>query len=87
MTNKELIEKAEQLWNFFEEKIFINDGNFSYSTNLVFAFADYIDNISDEDLQDFLQCDDQETLINFKKIISRAIDKWLQDFSKTMAIM
>ena len=87
MTNKELIEKADKIWNIFEKEIFINNGNFSYTTNLVLSFADYIDNISNEDLQDFLESDDEQTLISFKKIINQAIDKWLQDFSKIMAIM
>ena len=87
MTKTELIDKACKFMNMYEEKIFINDGNYSYTTNLILSFADYIDNISDDDLQDFLKCRDQTTISEFKKIINQAIDKWLQDFSKTMAIM
>ena len=87
MTNEELIDKADKMWNIFEEKMFNNDGCFSYTTNLVLSFADYMDNISDEDLQDFLGCDDKRTIITFKEIVNRAVDKWLQDFAKTMAIM
>lgn len=87
MTEKELKEKADNLWFYYAENIFENNGNYSYSTNLVFSFADYIENISDTDFADYLQCSDINTVNQFKKMLNRAIDNWLKDNSKTLAIM
>lgn len=55
MDNKQLKQKANELWYFFENNIFINDGKFSYNTNLVFAFADYVEELTNIDLLEFLQ--------------------------------
>ncbi len=87
MTEEELKEKAEKLWIYFAENIFENKGNYSYNTNLVFSFADYIDNLSDTDIADYLQCSDIAIVIHFKKMLNHAIDVWLKDYSKTIALM
>ena len=79
--------KADELWYWFEDNLFKNDGIYSYNTNLVFAFADYVDGVSDDDLADFLQCRQKRTVKRFRKMLNNGIDAWLQDFAKTMAIM
>ena len=55
MNNNQLKQKADELWYLFENNIFDNKGNFSYNTNLVFAFADYIEELTNTDLSEFLQ--------------------------------
>ena len=87
MTDTNLKQKADELWYFFENNLFVNDGVYSYNTNLVFAFADYIDNLSDADLSDFLHTSDADTIQHFRQMINHAIDRWLSDFAKTVAIM
>lgn len=54
MTEEQLKNKADELWYYYEQSLFENSGNFSYKTNLVFAFADYVDCLSDDDLSDLL---------------------------------
>ena len=87
MTQEELREKADELWCFFEQNVFKNEGIYSYNTNLVFAFADYVDGLSDDDLSDFLNSDDVATIDNFRVMLNSGIEKWLTDFSKTFMIM
>ena len=87
MNQHQIHKKADELWHFFENNIFVNNGQYSYNTNLVFSFADYIDSLSDEDLADFLQCSQNCDVKLFRKILNDGVDKWLHDFAKTLAIM
>lgn len=87
MTEAKMKNKADKLWWYFEENLFINNGRFSYNTNLIFAFADYIDSLSDEKLSEFLDSNKPEDIKSFRKMLLCGIDRWLEQFSKTMAIM
>lgn len=87
MTKTEMKNKADELWAYFEENLFVNKGYFPYNTNLVFAFADYIDSVSDDCLSEFLNSDKTEDIAAFRKMLKRGVDLWLEQFSKIMAIM
>lgn len=87
MKRVELRAKADELWFYFERNVFTNEGCFSYNTNLVFAFADYVDTVSDETLSEFLNSERRSDVRTFRKMLNRGIDRWLEQFSKTMAIM
>lgn len=87
MTEEELKAKADNLWFYYAENVFENNGCYSYTTNLVFSFADYVDNMTDIDIADYLHCSDEETITRFRNMLNHAIDIWIKDFSKTMAIM
>lgn len=87
MTDDKMKEKADELWLFFEQNVFKNDGEYSYNTNLVFAFADYVDGLSDDNLSDFLGSDDENLIIKFRQMINAGIEEWLSAFAKTFMIM
>lgn len=87
MKRTKMKNKADELWFYFEKNIFVNEGRFSYDTNLVFAFADYVDSVSDDTLAEFLNTRKSSDVRNFRKMLNRGIDRWLAMFSKTMAIM
>ena len=87
MTEEYLKAKADKLWIYYAENIFENNGIYSYTTNLVFSFADYVENLSDKDLSDYLECTDSNMITHFRDMLNNAIDAWINDFSKTMAIM
>lgn len=87
MKRAKLKAKADELWFYFEKNVFTNEGRFSYNTNLVFAFADYVDSASDETLSEFLNSKRRADVRAFRKMLNRGIDLWLAQFSKTMAIM
>lgn len=87
MANMDMKHQADKLWKYFEENIFVNNGRFSYNTNLVFAFADYIDSLSDDRLSEFLENGNAEDVKAFRQMLGQGIDRWLEQFSKTMAIM
>ena len=87
MKRTKMKNKADELWFYFEKNIFVNEGRFSYNTNLVFAFADYVDSVSDDTLAEFLNTRKSSDVRNFRKMLNRGIDRWLSMFSKTMAIM
>ncbi len=87
MDNKQLKQKADEFWYFFENNIFINEGNFSYNTNLVFAFADYIEELTNNELLEFLQSEAEKDAIQFRKMLKDGVNRWLDDFAKTFVIM
>ncbi len=68
----------------FEENIFVYQGIYPYQTELVFAFADYIEKLSDADLQQLLPNLNPEQV---KKLVNKGTDKWLQKYAKTMFLL
>lgn len=90
--------KADQLFAWFEQNKFVNSGVYPRNTNLVFAFADFIDSLSDDKLLEILNFDN-DILVNnkteasqievehFRSIVKEGIDSWLRYNAKTMAII
>lgn len=72
-------------WNFEQHK-FVNDGVWPYQVNLIFAFADYIETLKEDDVLPFVS---ESTFIDLELIKEKArqgIDLWLNDNMKTLMI-
>ena len=50
-------------------------------------FADYVEELTSIDLLEFLQSEDEQDSVKFRKMLQEGIDNWLDDFAKTFAIM
>ena len=78
--------KIDNLFWWFEENLFKNEGDYPRQTNLVLEFADYVDDASDFELAERLDLykeykDDEEALEVVRHIrteILNGIDKWLE---------
>ena len=70
-------------WNF-EQNQFQYHGIYPYQTELVFAFADYIEKISDNELQEIIPDISPQRI---KKIVSQGTEKWLKKHAKTMCLL
>lgn len=68
----------------FEQNLFINDGIWPRQVNLVFAFADYIEAMSEEDIIPFIPKDAQPDLKAIKNRALQGINLWLQQNMKTL---
>lgn len=70
-------------WRFAEEK-FVYGGVYPYYTELVFAFADYVENAGDDELRRLLPGCCPSLL---RKTVRRGTDKWLRRHAKTMMLL
>lgn len=87
MTENELKLAADKLFWRFEQEKFEYEGQYCYATELVFAFADYVDKLNDDFLYDFLQTEDDKEVRRFRDMLQKGVDSWLQKNVKTMLIM
>jgi len=72
-------------WDFEQNK-FVNDGVWPRAVNLIFAFADYVDQLSEEDVLPFVP-DDMFLDINLiKQKAMQGINLWLDENMKTLMI-
>lgn len=79
---------ANKLLCRFEVERFQNSGRYSYQMNLVLAFDEYVRQMNDWDLQDYLETDDTEVVRKFRHMIDCGVDEWLSVFDvKTLALM
>lgn len=69
-------EQIDAMFFDFEQKHFDpSESSYPYNTALVFAFADYVDNMSNKDLAErFVESDIQK----IRKAINNGINKWLR---------
>ena len=78
MTNMaDLKFKADTLFWVFENNFFENRGNFPRKTNLVLEFAAFIDQASQNQLENYVSFVSHEEFKQLKKLISQGIDIWL----------
>lgn len=68
----------------FEQNKFINDGIWPRQVNLVFAFADYIENIAPEDILALIPKDAQPDIKAIKERAMQGINLWLKENMKTL---
>jgi len=87
MTKSEFTDKADQLFWQYEREKFEYSGRYCYMTELIFRFADYVDELKDEELLEFLASEDKAKAGQFRCLLQKGIDRWLQDNAKTMLIM
>lgn len=76
--NKQAIDaKLNQLFWWFEENEFKNDGEWGRRMNLVFEFADFLDSQTVDDLAEIINCNEDEAL-EIKKIGAAGCSEWLR---------
>ena len=73
-----LKEKIDNLFSWFENNKFTNEGNYPRSTNLVFEFDEWIRELSDISLSEYLGVS-LKSAVQARKMISAGIDKWLEN--------
>ena len=76
----------EEIFFDFEQNVFVNEGTWPRKVNLVFAFADYISDISDEDLAIYLKTTNPRSIQKFRASAQKSIDLWLQQNIKTLML-
>lgn len=86
MTNQELNNILNDVFFDFENNLFINEGCWPRKVNLIFAFADYIDTLSDEDIAEKLNSTDAFLIDKFRKTATKGIDLWLKENMKTLML-
>ena len=86
MSDKKIFEILNWIFFDFEENIFINDGVWPRKVNLIFAFWDYIENLSDLQISDILKTNNPSNIERFRLIAKQGIEKWLNENMKTLMI-
>lgn len=85
LSKKQLQTKASDLFTYFEFNKFRNELSYSKKTNLLLEFCDYIEHLSDWEIADILNSDNNSDVRNFRKIINNGADIWLGDLIKTIS--
>ncbi len=75
-----------QLFFQFEENIFVNDGVWPRKVNLIFAFADYIENMKDAEIAYYLETENQSIINDFRLAARKGIEAWLKENMKTLMV-
>lgn len=70
-------------WRFADEK-FCYTAVWPYYTELVFAFADYVDALPDEELARLLEC---QNPAHARRLAAAGVDIWLTKNAKTLLIL
>lgn len=86
MTQDQLEYVLDALFWDFEQNKFINDGVWPYKVNLIFAFADYVDNLKIEDITPFAPENMSIDLDIIKQKAMQGINLWLEENMKTLMI-
>lgn len=86
VNDKNLFNILNELFFNFEENIFVNNGVWPRKVNLIFAFSDYIEELSDKQIADILTTNDALLIEQFRITARKGIEKWLNDNMKTLMI-
>ncbi|MBR2923190.1 MAG: hypothetical protein IKC10_07745 [Alphaproteobacteria bacterium] len=86
MDNENFYNILNELFFSFEENIFVNNGIWPRKVNLIFAFWDYIETMSDAQIADILITDDATKIEQFRFVAKQGIEKWLNENMKTLMI-
>lgn len=71
-------EKCDNLFTWFEENKFENEGDYPRDTNLVFSFMDYLDNAdNEEEIADKLGLTDEDNFEQAKAEMLKGCEKWI----------
>ena len=85
-SQQDLATKANQLFTYFETHKFQNKLSYCHNTNLVLEFCDYVENMADWEILDWLQSEDEADAQNFRQMINNGVDTWLGDLIKTISL-
>ena len=86
MTNKQLQKILDEVFFDFESKYFQNNGIWPRRVNLVFAFSDYIETLTDDEIIEYLGSTNKKLISLFRKNAKQGIDKWLNENMKTLML-
>ena len=86
MNNENLFNILNEVFFNFEENIFVNDGVWPRKVNLIFAFLDYVESLSDAQISEILLTNDAKLIERFRFCARQGIEKWLNENMKTLMI-
>ncbi len=86
MTDEYIHKVLTELFFDFEDNIFINNGIWPRKVNLVFAFSDYIEAMSDAEISVYLMTKSNDVINRFRYIARQGIEYWLKQNMKTLMI-
>lgn len=84
LNKQQLKEKASALFTYFEFSQFNNELSYSRGLNLVLEFCDYVNQLADWELADWLQSSEPQDAVDFRQLINQGADYWLGDLVKTI---
>ena len=84
-SNQKLKDKAGELFTYFEFNKFSNELTHCPRINLVLEFCDYVNQLSDWELSDWLETGDISDVARFRQMINQGADIWLGDLIKTIS--
>lgn len=84
MTQQQINSILNALFWDFEQNKFINSGFWPYKVNLIFAFADYIEALKEEDVIPFVSEDIFLDVDLIKQKAQQGINLWLNENMKTL---
>lgn len=84
MTDEQLNALLNEIFFDFEKNHFTDEGNWPRKVNLIFAFADYIDELQDCEISQILRSNDKKLINRFRHKVKIGIDAWLKENMKTL---
>lgn len=84
MTQHQIQYILDALFWDFEQNKFVNDGVWPRQVNLIFAFADYIEELTEQDVLPFINEDIFLDLELIKQQAMKGINLWLKENMKTL---
>ena len=76
----------DNLFYSFENHMFVNNGVWPRNVNLVFAFSDYIEEMTDAEIALYILSQKKEDIDEFRNIARQGIENWLKENMKTLVI-
>lgn len=86
MNDKKIFDILNELFFYFEQNEFTNNGVWPRKVNLIFAFSDYIENMKDLQIAEYLKTNDICLIERFRFIARQGIENWLRNNMKTLMI-
>ena len=86
MNKQHIFEILDNLFYHFEIYIFVNDGVWPRKANLVFAFSDYIEEMTDAEIGLYISSQRKSDIDEFRLIARQGIENWLKENMKTLVI-
>ena len=86
MNKQNIYNILNNLFYGFENHIFVNNGVWPRNVNLVFAFSDYVEEMTDAEIGGYILSQKKEDIDEFRNIARQGIENWLKENMKTLVI-